>query len=74
MDNDLCPYSSDGNEVGLNEDFPKRSYLAGPNFIIFCDEIPSKFQDLPSEAVCIRGYDDNPTLWTCKFNAVSFFT
>lgn len=60
-------FFADKTETELNDNFAKRSYLAGPDFLILCDEVPSRFSGNLTESVCIKAYDQQPRIWSCEF-------
>ncbi|VDD77054.1 unnamed protein product [Mesocestoides corti] len=40
-----------------------RSYVSGPDFIVYCDQIPDVAVDYQIRSVCFRSFDFAPTTW-----------
>ncbi|KAL5111586.1 hypothetical protein TcWFU_002491 [Taenia crassiceps] len=63
-DFDPCKLLSMGNEEReCDEAQPQRSYVAGVDFVIFCDRIPSQIADRHPCSSCFRAFDKSPRLW-----------
>ncbi len=43
-----------------------RSFLAGPNFIIYCDQIPDPTSTYKYYSACYQAYDNAPSRWKSK--------
>lgn len=54
-----------------NEMQPQRGYIAGIDFVIFCDRIPSQLADGNPCSACFRAFDKLPRLWKCNLSLTS---
>uniref|UniRef100_A0A5K3G4P6 Fibrillar collagen NC1 domain-containing protein n=1 Tax=Mesocestoides corti TaxID=53468 RepID=A0A5K3G4P6_MESCO len=42
---------------------PTRSYIAGNDFIIYCDQVPDVAADNQTHSICFRAFDSAPSKW-----------
>ncbi|VDK32898.1 unnamed protein product [Taenia asiatica] len=66
MEGDFDPCdlpSMDNKERECDEAQSQRSYIAGVDFVVFCDRIPSYLADGESNSACFRAFDKSPRLW-----------
>lgn len=58
----------DSKELEPRPAIPRRSYLDGQDFIIFCDEILTTRDKGDHISACFRANDRAPAVWKCWFN------